>query len=180
MSKPPDVDHAKVEVLLSADQIRARVRELGEEISRDYGAGGVTMVGILKGCFVFFSDLVRACDIPLRTEFIGISSYGDETSSTGVVKITSDLTQPIEGERVLIVEDIIDTGLTMQYLLENFATRQPAELKVCSLLHKPARTLVEVRRDYVGFTIEDAFVVGYGLDYAQYYRNLPYVGVYRG
>lgn len=169
-----------MDVLLSAEQIRTRVCALGREISRDYGDGGVTMVGILKGCFVFFSDLIRACDIPLRTEFIGISSYGDEAKSSGVVKITSDLTQPIENERVLIVEDIIDTGLTMQYLLDNFATRMPAELKVCTLLHKPVKTQVDVRMDYVGFTIPDEFVVGYGLDYAQYYRNLPFVGVYRG
>ncbi len=175
-----EVDHGKVDVLLSTEQIQARVAELGAQISRDYGSEGVTMVGILKGCFVFFSDLVRACDIPLRTEFIGISSYGDEAKSSGVVKITSDLTQPIENERVLIVEDIVDTGLTMQYLLGNFATRKPSDLKVCTLLHKPARTQVEVPIDYVGFTIEDEFVVGYGLDYAQYYRNLPYVGVYRG
>ena len=180
MSSQLEVDHSKVDVLLSTEQIEARVRELGAQISRDYGSDGVPMVGILKGCFVFFSDLVRACDIPLRTEFIGISSYGDGAKSSGVVKITSDLTQPIENERVLIVEDIVDTGLTMQYLLENFATRMPADLKVCTLLHKPARTLVEVHMDYVGFTIEDEFVVGYGLDYAQYYRNLPYVGVYRG
>jgi len=173
-------DHRRVEVLYSAERLQVRVRELGQEISADYGQRGVTMVGIMKGCFVFFADLVRACDIPLRTEFIGISSYGDETRTTGVVKITSDLSEPIENERVLIVEDIIDTGLTMRYLLDNFATRQPKDLKVCTLLHKPARTQVEVPMDYVGFTIPDEFVVGYGLDYAQYYRNLPFVGIYRG
>lgn len=155
---------------------------MGAEITRAYVARGsdapVTVVGILKGCFVFFADLVRALDLPVRTEFIGISSYGDDTKSSGVVQITADLTHSIEGEHVLLVEDIIDTGLTMRYLLDNFATRKPKSLEVCTLLHKPSNQKIEVPIDYIGFTIPDKFVIGYGLDYANIYRNLPFIGVY--
>lgn len=170
----------KVDVLLSEEVLEARIRELGQQLTRDYAGRDITAIGILKGSFAFYSDLVRAIDRPVRCEFIGISSYGDETQSSGVVKFTSDLVESIEDQDVLIVEDIVDTGLTMRYLLDNFATRHPRSLKVCALLHKPSNAKVTVPLDYVGFTIDNHFVIGYGLDLAGRYRNLPFVGVYRG
>jgi hypoxanthine phosphoribosyltransferase len=136
------------------------------------------VVGVLKGSFIFLADLVRAIDLPISIDFIGISSY-QGTSTSGVVKITSDLTRPIEGKDVLLVEDIVDTGLSMRYLLDNLATRRPASLKVCALLEKPARARVQVPIDYRGFVIGDEFVVGYGLDWDGRMRNLPFVGVPR-
>lgn len=169
-----------IDVLLDVDTLRKRVTELGAEITRQYANTDLCVVGILKGCFLFFADLVRSIDLPLSTEFIGISSYGDDTESSGVVQITSDLTQSIEGRHVLIVEDIIDTGLTMRYLLDNFATRRPKSLRICTLLHKPENARVEVPVDYVGFVIPNEFVIGYGLDLAGRFRNLPYIGVYHG
>ena len=136
------------------------------------------LVSVLNGSFVFTADLARAISLTtLRIEFLGVRSYGEGTSSSGVVQITHDLARPIEGEDVLIVEDIVDTGLTIAHLIELFRTRHPASLKVCALLHKPARTKMEVPIHYLGFTIEDRFVVGYGLDWAERYRNLPYIGV---
>jgi len=131
---------------------------------------------VLKGSVIFLADLCRTIALPISVDFIGIASYGDETQSSGVVQITSDLTRPIEGKHVIVIEDIIDTGLTAHYLLENLATRHPASLKLCSLLHKPERAVREVAIDYLGFTIPNKFVVGYGLDYAQRYRNLAYIG----
>lgn len=169
-----------VEPLLPTEQIAARVQELGEAITKQYEGQALVLVCILKGSFVFFSDLCRAVDLPVQLEFMGISSYGDDTVSSGVVQITTDLAHPIEGENVLIVEDIIDTGLTMRYLLDSFATRKPKSVRVCTLLHKPSNAKVEVPIDYKGFTIPDSFVVGYGLDLAGRYRNLPYIGVYKG
>jgi hypoxanthine phosphoribosyltransferase len=166
------------EVLLSEERIRARVGELGREIARDYAGRPLVVVGVLKGSFVFLADLIRAIDLPISVDFIGISSYLG-TSSTGVVKITSDLSRPIEGQHVLLVEDIVDTGLTMRYLLENLETRRPASLQVCALLEKPARARVKVPIAYRGFVIDDVFVVGYGLDWDGKMRNLPYVGVAR-
>jgi hypoxanthine phosphoribosyltransferase len=167
-----------VSCLLSAEQIAARTRELGAEITRDYADRRLVLVSVLKGSFVFTADLARAIDSTnMRIEFLGVRSYGEGTSTSGVVQITQDLARPIEGEDVLIVEDIVDTGLTIAHLIELFGTRHPASLKVCSLLHKPARTKVEVPIHYLGFTIEDRFVVGYGLDWAERYRNLPYIGV---
>ena len=163
-------------VLLPADVIAARVRELGAAISADYGSAPLVVVVILKGSFVFAADLVRAIDSPLEVDFLGVRSYGDATESSGIVQITSDLTRSIEGRDVLLVEDIVDTGLTLRFLLDNLRTREPRSLKLAALLHKPARTRVEVPIDYLGFTIPDVFVVGYGLDAAQRYRNLPYVG----
>ena len=132
---------------------------------------------ILNGCFVFFADLVRHIDLPIHCDFMGLSSYGSATKSSGVVAITKDLSLPVEGRHILIVEDIIDTGLTMSYLIENLKTRRPASIKICSLLSKPSRRIVETSIDYLGFTIDDHFVVGYGLDYRQRYRNLPYIAV---
>ncbi|MCC6625475.1 MAG: hypoxanthine phosphoribosyltransferase [Deltaproteobacteria bacterium] len=163
-------------VLISDETIQRRVRELAEEISRDYAGKDLALVGILKGSFVFLSDLSRALSIECTIDFLGLSSYGHRTTTTGVVQITSDLTSPIEGRDVLVVEDIIDTGLTMRYLLENLSTRKPSSIKVCTLLHKPSRTKVDVPMHYVGFTIEDHFVIGYGLDYADKFRNLPFIG----
>ena len=166
-----------VNTLLSTEQIAARVRDLGAQITKDYEGRRLVLVSVLKGSFIFTADLCRAIDTQLRIEFLGVRSYGEGTSTSGVVQITQDLSRPIEGEDVLIVEDIVDTGLTIAHLLELFHTRHPASIKVCSLLHKPARTKVEVPIDYLGFTIEDRFVVGYGLDWAERYRNLPFIGV---
>jgi hypoxanthine phosphoribosyltransferase len=169
---------AHVQVLIPEADLRARVRALGEEITRDLAGRSVVAIGVLKGSFVFLADLVRAIDLPLTIDFIGISSY-QGTRSSGVVQITSDLTRPIEGKDVLLVEDIVDTGLSMRYLLDNLATRRPASVRVCALLEKPARAVVKVPIDYRGFVIGDEFVVGYGLDWDGKMRNLPYIGVAR-
>jgi hypoxanthine phosphoribosyltransferase len=166
-----------VTTLLSEGEIAARVRELGAEITRDYQDRRLVLVCVLKGSFLFTADLCRAIDLPLRIEFLGVRSYGEGTSSSGVVQITQDLSRPIEGDDILIVEDIVDTGLTIAHLLDLLRTRKPSSVKVCALLHKPARTRVEVPISYLGFTIPDRFVVGYGLDWAERYRNIPFIGV---
>lgn len=166
--------------LLSAEVISARVAELGAAITRDYADKELAVVSVLAGSFVFCADLCRKIDLPLSVDFLGVRSYGDETSTSGVVRITHDLMRSIEGKHVLIVEDIVDTGLTLRFLMDNLQTRQPASLKLAALLNKPERARVSVPIDYLGFTIEDVFVVGYGLDYAQRYRNLPYIGVLPG
>lgn len=167
-----------VNELISAEQIAARIQELGRQINTDYAGKEVVLVGVLKGSFIFLADLARAIDSnQVQVEFLGVHSYGDETSSSGVVEITFDLKKPIDGKHVLLVEDIVDTGLTMAYIQKNLGTRGPASIKLCSLLHKPARQKVATKIDYLGFTIDDLFVVGYGLDYAQRYRNLPYIGL---
>jgi hypoxanthine phosphoribosyltransferase len=163
--------------LLSAERIRERVSALGAEITREYAGKSLVLLCVLKGSFVFAADLARAIDLPLRIEFLGVRSYGDDTRSSGVVQITQDLTRPIAGDHVLLVEDIVDTGLTLSYLREQLLARMPATVKVCALLHKPSRTVKPVDIDYLGFTVDDVFVVGYGLDHAERYRNLPYVGV---
>lgn len=163
--------------LLGEEAIQRRVRELGQAISRDYAqAELLVVVGILNGSFIFMADLVRAIALPVRCEFLGLSSYGHATESSGVVAITKDLGASIEGKDVLVVEDIVDTGLTLAYLRDNLGTRKPASVRVASLLSKPARRQVDVDIDYLGFTIEDRFVVGYGLDRAGLHRNLPYIG----
>jgi hypoxanthine phosphoribosyltransferase len=167
----------KIVTLLSKEKIAERIRELGAQINKDYASEKLVLVCVLKGSFVFTADLARQLDGHVSVEFLGVRSYGEGTESTGVVQITQDLTKSIEDEHVLIVEDIVDTGLTIAHLLDLFKTRKPASVKVCSLLHKPARTKIEVPIDYLGFTIEDKFVVGYGLDWAQRYRNLPFIGV---
>jgi hypoxanthine phosphoribosyltransferase len=169
-----------LDTLIDADTLAARIRELGASISRDYEGQELVVVGILKGSFIFLADLVRAMNVDHRIDFLGLSSYGHAESSSGVVQIVSDLSKPIEGCDVLIVEDIIDTGLTMRYLLDNLATRRPRSVRVCTLLHKPSRARTEVPIDYVGFTIDDHFVIGYGLDYQDKMRNIPYIGVKRG
>ncbi len=167
----------RIVTMISAESIAARVRELGAQITKDYEGRPLVLVVVLKGSFVFAADLARAIDIPLRIDFLGVRSYGEGTESSGVVQITQDLSRPIANEDVLLVEDIVDTGLTIAHLMDLFRTRQPRSVKVCSLLHKPARAKVEVKVDYLGFTIEDKFVVGYGLDFAERFRNLPYVGI---
>lgn len=166
--------------MLSKADIDERVAALGEEITRDYEGKQLILVGILKGSFVFLADLGRAIDLPLSVDFIGLSSYGDATESSGVVRLTQDVSKPIEGKHVLVVEDIVDTGLTMRYLFENLQTRSPASVKLCSLLEKPSKNKSGVKVDYLGFSIPDKFVIGYGLDVAGKYRNLPFVGVMEG
>ena len=168
----------RIEVLLSEEQLRARIAEMGGAITRDYRGRPLKLVGVLKGSFMFMADLARAIDLPLKVDFIGTTSY-QGTRTTGVVRITNDLSRPIDGEHILLVEDIVDTGLTMKYLLENLATRQPASVRVCALLRKPSRAQVEIPVDYMGFDIPDDFVVGFGLDWDGRFRNLPYIGVVR-
>jgi hypoxanthine phosphoribosyltransferase len=167
----------RISPLLTSAEIADRVQELGAAISRDYQNLSLVLVCVLKGSFVFAADLARALTVPVRIEFLGVRSYGTGTSSSGVVQITHDLQYPIEGEDVLLVEDIVDTGLTIAHLLELLRTRLPRSVKVCTLLHKPSRSCTPVPIDYLGFTIEDRFVVGYGLDHAEAYRNLPFIGV---
>jgi hypoxanthine phosphoribosyltransferase len=158
--------------VISSTDIARRVRELGAQITADYAGRQLVLLGVLKGSFVFLADLARAIDLPVGVEFLGVQSYGDSTKSSGVVRITLDLAGPIEGRDVLIVEDIVDTGLTCGYLLDQIASRGPRSVKLCTLLHKPSRTVKPVHIDYLGFTIDDVFVVGYGLDAAQEFRNL--------
>jgi hypoxanthine phosphoribosyltransferase len=167
--------------LISAEAIATRVAELGAQITKDYGghAEDIVVIGVLKGSVIFLADLCRHIGLPIYVEFIGISSYGDATVSSGVVQITQDLSRPIEGKHVIVVEDIVDTGHTVHYLLENLATRRPASIKLAALLHKPERSERTIAIDYLGFTIPNKFVVGYGLDIAQQFRNLPFIG-YQG
>ena len=167
----------QIHTMLSTEAIAGRVRELGAQITRELGGESLVLVCVLKGSFVFTADLMRAIDLPLRVDFLGVRSYGEGTETSGVVQITQDLSRPIGGENVLLVEDIVDTGLTIAHLIDLLRTRQPRSIRVCSLLHKPARARVSVKIDYLGFTIEDRFVVGYGLDFAEKYRNLPFIGV---
>lgn len=169
---------ASMTTLISEERLQARIRELGAQIRVDYGDAPITCVCILKGSFLFMADLVRAIGGEVRCEFLGVSSYEGGTRSTGVVRITHDLREPIEGQHVLLVEDIIDTGLTMSYLLEMLQVRQPRSLKVATLLDKPDNREVEVPAEYVGFEIPDSFVIGYGLDLAERYRNLPFIAIY--
>lgn len=163
--------HAE-KILLTEEEITKRVHELGASISRDYEGLDLLMVGILKGAIIFMADLIRAVDIPVEIDFMAVSSYGSSTESSGVVRILKDLEKNIEGRHVLLVEDIVDTGLTLKYLQDNLRTRGPASVKACTLLDKPERRKVEVSVAYNGFTIPDEFVVGYGLDYNEKYRNL--------
>lgn len=164
-------------VLISAAQLQERVQALGEEISRDYQGQELVVVGILKGAFIFLADLVRCLTVPLTLDFMAVSSYGEDTHTAGVVRIIKDLDMPIAGRQVLLVEDIVDSGLTLDYLVNLLKTRKPATLQICTLLDKPARRQSAVELHYVGFTIPDVFAVGYGLDYAQHYRHLPYMAV---
>ena len=168
------------EILLTEAQIQARVAELGAEVSGDYSGRALTLVSVLKGSLPFMADLMRAISLPLRIDLMEVSSYGGATTeSSGLVRILKDLSSSIEGEEVLICEDIIDTGLTLNYLIRYLRGKNPRSLRICTLLDKPARRLVDIPVDYVGFTIPDQFVVGYGLDYGELYRNLRFVGVLR-
>jgi len=165
------------EVLVTAEDLQRRVAELGEQISSDYAGRPLLLVGVLKGAVFFLSDLMRYIDIPVEIDFMAVASYGSATDSSGVVRILKDLDAAIEGRDVLIVEDIVDSGLTLQYLLRNLGSRNPRTLEVCALLTKPERRKVDLPTRYVGFEIPDRFVVGYGLDYAERHRNLPFVAV---
>ncbi len=170
-------DSAIGEILVPAEDLQRRVRELGAEISRDYEGRDLIMIGVLKGAVLFLADLMRELTVPCEIDFMAVSSYGSETDSSGVVRILKDLDSSIEGRNVVIVEDIIDSGLTLQYLLRNLRARNPASVEVCALLTKPDRRRVDLPIRYVGFEIPNRYVIGYGLDYAQRYRNLGCVAV---
>jgi hypoxanthine phosphoribosyltransferase len=179
MTNAAQVHSAVESVLIDEQTLGQRVAELGAEISADYGGQDLALVGVLKGAIFFIADLMRAIEVPCEVDFMAISSYGSATDSSGVVRILKDLDVSIEGRHVLVVEDIIDSGLTLSYLVRTLRARQPASLEICALLTKPARRKVDVRCRYVGFEIPERFVIGYGLDFAERYRNLPYVGVLR-
>jgi hypoxanthine phosphoribosyltransferase len=168
-------DPAIGQTLVSSEELKQRIAELGAEITRDYAGKDLILVGVLKGAVLFLADLMRHIDVPCEIDFMAVSSYGSQTDSSGVVRILKDLDAPIENRDVLIVEDIIDSGLTLQYLMRNLGARDPASLEVCSLLIKPERLRVDLPAKYVGFPIPNEFAVGYGLDHAQRYRNLDYV-----
>jgi hypoxanthine phosphoribosyltransferase len=172
-----ELEGAVGEVLIDEPTLQTRIAELGEEISSDYAGKDLLLVGVLKGAVFFMADLMRSLTVPCEVDFMAISSYGAETDSSGVVRILKDLDIPLQGRDVLVVEDIIDSGLTLSYLMRNLRARDPASLEVCALLTKPGRREIEVPVKYVGFEIPNRFVVGYGLDYAERYRNLRYVGV---
>ncbi|MGI6538404.1 MAG: hypoxanthine phosphoribosyltransferase [Caldicoprobacterales bacterium] len=164
-------------ILIDEEKLMNRIREMGRQITEDYRGKDLVLICILKGAVIFASDLAREIKLPLAMDFMAVSSYGSSTKSSGVVRILKDLDQEIEGRHVLIVEDIVDSGLTLHYLTENLMTRKPASLKICTCLDKPERRVTPVKIDYVGFNIPDEFVIGYGLDYAEEYRNLPFIGV---
>ncbi|MGD0197870.1 MAG: hypoxanthine phosphoribosyltransferase [Solirubrobacteraceae bacterium] len=168
-------DHDLGDVLVGAEDLQRRVRELGADISRDYADRDLLLICVLKGAVLFLSDLLRAIDVPCEIDFMAVASYGSATDSSGVVRIIKDLDAPIAGRDVLIVEDIVDSGLTLQYLLRSLGAREPASLEVCALLTKPARRKVDLPTRYVGFEIANRFAVGYGLDLGERYRNLPFV-----
>lgn len=170
----------KIKVLVSEEEVNTKVRELGALISKDYEGKEIHLICVLKGGVFFTCELAKRITIPLTLDFMSVSSYGDGTVSSGRVKIVKDLDDPIEGKDVLIVEDIIDSGRTLSFLIEMLKSRKPASIKLCTLLDKPERRVTDVEVEYVGFNIPDEFVVGYGLDYVQKYRNLPYIGVIEG
>ena len=175
-----ELERGVAEILIDGDALRGRVAELGEQISRDYAGRDLLLVGVLKGAVFFMADLMRQLTVPCEIDFMAISSYGASTDSSGVVRILKDLDINIEGRHVLVVEDIIDSGLTLSYLMRTLEAREPASLEICALLTKPERREIDVAVRYVGFEIPNRFVIGYGLDYAERYRNLPYVGVLHG
>ena len=172
-----ELDRAVGEILIDEERLSARVAELGEEISTDYEGRDLLLIGVLKGAVFFMADLMRHLTVPCEVDFMAVASYGDSTDSSGIVRILKDLDINIEGRDVLVVEDIIDSGLTLSYLMRNLEAREPASLEVCALMTKPARREIDVPVRYIGFEIADRFVVGYGLDLAERYRNLPYVAV---
>ena len=173
-------DEAIGEIIVQADDLQHRIRELGAEISRDYADKDLLLIGVLKGAVFFLSDLMRQIEIPCEVDFMAVASYGSSTDSSGVVRILKDLDAPLEGRDVLIVEDIVDSGLTLQYLMRTLEARKPASLEVCALLTKPERLKVDLAPRYVGFEIADRFAIGYGLDIGERYRNLPYVAALQG
>ena len=164
-------------ILFSEEQLKTRIAELGAQITEDFRDKDPIFVGVLKGCFMFMADLLRSVDIYCTMDFMAVSSYGDGTTTTGAVKINKDLSRDIAGRHVIIVEDLLDSGVTLAYLKRYLGVRNPAGISIVTLLDKPSRRRADVRADYAGFEVEDAFVVGYGLDYAEQYRNLPYIGV---
>lgn len=166
-------------VFFSGEELQAKVRELGAQITRDYAGKDPLFVGVLKGSFVFMADLMRAVDLYCDIDFMAVSSYGSGTTTTGAVKINKDLTYNVEGRHIILIEDILDSGVTLSYLKKYIEARKPASVKICALLDKPTRRKADIFADYVGFDCPDAFIVGYGLDYAERYRNLPYIGVLR-
>ena len=172
-----EVEAGVGKVLIGEERLQERIRELGRELSQDYAGRELLLVGVLKGAVFFMADLMRSITVPCEIDFMAISSYGASTDSSGVVRILKDLDLNIEGRHVLVVEDIIDSGLTLSYLLRNLESREPASLEICALLTKPERREIDVPVRYVGFEIPNEFVIGYGLDFAERYRNLPYVGV---
>ncbi|ADL08811.1 hypoxanthine phosphoribosyltransferase [Thermosediminibacter oceani] len=166
------------EILITEEEIKNKLRELGEKITRDYkDKDNVLVVGVLKGAVLFIADLIRHIQLPVQLDFMAVSSYGASTKSSGVVRILKDLDEEVEGKHILIVEDIIDSGLTLSYLYSMLKSRKPASIKICTLLDKPSRRKVDIEVDYLGFEIPDLFVVGYGLDYNEKYRNLPFIGI---
>jgi hypoxanthine phosphoribosyltransferase len=177
VSTNAELERAVTEILIDEQTLRRRVAELGEEVSADYLGRDLLLVGVLKGAVFFMADLMRRLTVPCEIDFMAISSYGASTDSSGVVRILKDLDINIEGRHVLVVEDIIDSGLTLSYLMRNLESREPATLEVCALMTKPERRQIDVPVRYVGFEIPNRFVIGYGLDFAERYRNLPYVGV---
>ena len=172
-----ELERGVEEILIDEETLQARIHELGAELSADYAGRELLLVGVLKGAVFFMADLMRSLTVPCEIDFMAISSYGDSTDSSGVVRILKDLDINIEGRNVLVVEDIIDSGLTLSYLMRNLESREPASLEVCALLTKPARREIDVPVRWIGFEIANRFVIGYGLDFAERYRNLPYVGV---
>jgi hypoxanthine phosphoribosyltransferase len=178
--RSPSMHDDVAQILVTEEQIRDKVRELGAQITIDYAATSVTLVSVLKGSLPFMADLMRAIEIPVQIDLMEVSSYGGaNTETSGLVRILKDLSSSIAGKDVLIVEDIIDTGLTLNYLMRYLRGKNPRTLRICALLDKPARRLVEIPIDYRGFEIPDEFVVGYGLDFGEFYRNLPFIGVLR-
>ena len=169
-----------LEVLITTDKLQERIRQMGEQIARDYAGRRPELICVLKGAMVFLSDLMRAIDLNLSIDYIAVSSYGKGVKSSGEVKIIKDLDEPLQGRDIILVEDILDTGLTLSYLVNSFRARGATSVKIATLLNKPERRKVDVHADYIGFDIPDEFVVGYGLDYAERYRNLPYIGVVKG
>jgi hypoxanthine phosphoribosyltransferase len=167
----------KIRVMLAEEEVDAKIAQMGKQISEDYAGKSVHLICILKGSVFFTCELAKRITVPVSMDFMSVSSYGDDTKSSGVVRIAKDLDEPLEGKDVIVVEDIIDSGRTLSYLMEILGKRRPASLRLCTLLDKPDRRVTDVKVDYVGFEIPDEFVVGYGLDYAQKYRNLPYIGV---
>jgi hypoxanthine phosphoribosyltransferase len=172
-----EFDNPQIEVMISAEEIQQKIKELGAAIARDYAGRKPELICVLKGAMVFMSDLIRAIDLELSIDFIAVSSYGKDTRSTGEVRIIKDLDEPLGGRDIILVEDILDTGLTLSYLVNSFHARGATSVKIVTLLNKPERRKAQVDADYVGFTIPDKFVVGYGLDFAERYRNLPFIGV---